>query len=84
MSCAQRWRRKEIEMTQAENHVILLQGARSSAEFGRALRTATSEATAEEYGPGGTLEALEYPDGSRLLVCPASYSADLDPQRGSA
>ena len=55
-------------MSQADNHVTLLQGANDGREFSRALATAKNDALAEEYSAAGGLEALEFADGSRLAV----------------
>lgn len=62
-------------MTQADNHATLMQCANNGSEFERALGIAKNESIAEEYGINGALEALGYPDGSRLTVDIATRSA---------
>lgn len=61
--------------TTAENHAILLNGARSAGEFGRALILAQAAAIAEERSVVDAIESLEFPDGSVLAVDAAGRRA---------
>lgn len=65
-------------MTRAENHLILIDGARTMAEKTRQLQAASNDCTdADELGM--TLEcvtAFEFADGSRLERAGGSVWAD--------
>lgn len=64
-------------MTRAENHLLLIDGARTMAEKTRQLRAASNDCTACEYEDGSTdadelgmtlecVTAFDFSDGSRL------------------
>jgi len=66
---------------QASNFEILINGARSGAEFNRAVEQAKCQAISEEYETDGTLCALEFADKSRLEIDVANRSASIDDQQ---
>ena len=74
-------------MTRAENHLILIDGARTMAEKTCQLQAASNDCTACEYEDGSTdadelgmtlecVTAFEFSDGSRLERAGGSVWAD--------
>ena len=55
-------------MTYADNHSILLEGARNAGEYNSAMQTAINASISEEYSAVDVLESLNFSDGSTLTI----------------